>query len=77
MGTEVMVEGVETAEELAYLRDFTQIRVAQGYFFSRPITLSEIAGGAEDRGVRASGLCRVLGRERPTVHSRTPERRLP
>ena len=77
LGTEVMVEGVETAEELAYLRDFTQIRVAQGYFFSRPITLSEIAGGAEDRGVRASGLSRVLGRERPTMHSRTPERRLP
>ena len=77
LGTEVMVEGVETAEELAYLRDFTQIRVAQGYFFSRPITLSEIAGGAEDRGVRANGLSRVLGRERPTTHSRTPERRLP
>ncbi|MFZ2105803.1 MAG: EAL domain-containing protein [Roseiarcus sp.] len=77
LGTEVMVEGVETAEELAYLRDFTQIRVAQGYFFSRPITLSEIAGGAEDRGVRASGLSGVLGRDRPTVHSRTAERRLP
>ena len=46
LGTEVMVEGVETAEELAYLRDFTEIRVAQGFFFSRPITLSDVAGGA-------------------------------
>ena len=74
LGTEVMVEGVETAEELAYLRDFTQIRVAQGFFFSRPITLSDVAGGAEDRA-RANGLTRVLGRERPPAQSRILERR--
>jgi diguanylate cyclase (GGDEF)-like protein len=74
LGTEVMVEGVETAEELAYLRDFTQIRVAQGFFFSRPITLSDVAGGAEDRA-RANGLSRLLGRERPTAQSRIFERR--
>ena len=41
LGMEVMVEGVETAEEHAYLRDHTQIRVAQGYYFGRPITLDE------------------------------------
>lgn len=41
LGMEVMVEGVETAEEYAYLRDHTRIRVAQGYFFGRPTTLAE------------------------------------
>jgi diguanylate cyclase (GGDEF)-like protein len=74
LGTEVMVEGVETAEEFAYLRDFTQIRVAQGFFFSRPITLSDVAGGAEDRA-RANGLSRLVGRERPAAQSRILERR--
>ena len=77
LGTEVMVEGVETAEELAYLREFTHIRVAQGFFFSRPITLSEVAGGAEERGVRLKGLRDGVGRERTPPHSRTVERRLP
>ena len=41
LSTKVIVEGVETAEELAYLRERTGIRVAQGYFFSRPILLGE------------------------------------
>jgi diguanylate cyclase (GGDEF)-like protein len=75
LGTEVMVEGVETAAELAYLRECTQIRVAQGYFFARPMMLSEVAGGAEERGARANGLSRLLGRERPTANSRVFERR--
>jgi diguanylate cyclase (GGDEF)-like protein len=74
LGTEVMVEGVETAEELAYLRDFTEIRVAQGFFFSRPVTLSDVAGGTENRA-RANGLSRLLGRERPAAQSRILERR--
>ena len=42
----MIVEGVETAEELAYLRDRTGIRVAQGYYFSPPILLGEGASGA-------------------------------
>ena len=37
----VMVEGVETAEELAYLREHTRVRVAQGFYFSPPILLGE------------------------------------
>ena len=32
----MVAEGVETAEELAYLREHTSIRLAQGYFFGRP-----------------------------------------
>lgn len=43
LSTKVIVEGVETAEELAYLRDHTDIEVAQGYFFSPPILLAEDA----------------------------------
>ena len=39
LDTPVMVEGVETREELAYLRDHTRIRVAQGYLFSKPVVI--------------------------------------
>jgi len=46
LNTKVIVEGVETAEELAYLREQTAIRVAQGFFFSRPILLARNASGA-------------------------------
>ncbi|MFZ1962580.1 MAG: EAL domain-containing protein [Roseiarcus sp.] len=46
LNTKVIVEGVETAEELAYLRERTAIRVAQGFFFSRPILLAKNASGA-------------------------------
>ena len=43
LSTKVIVEGVETADELQYLRDHTRIRIAQGYFFSPPILLDERA----------------------------------
>jgi diguanylate cyclase (GGDEF)-like protein len=46
LGTKVVVEGVETAQELAYLRERTAISVAQGFFFSRPILLGQGASGA-------------------------------
>ena len=39
LGTPVMVEGVETKDELAYLRDHTKISVAQGYLFSKPVVI--------------------------------------
>jgi diguanylate cyclase (GGDEF)-like protein len=47
LGTPVMVEGVETKDELAYLRDHTRIRVAQGYLFSKPVMIgrSDNLGG--------------------------------
>ncbi len=75
LGAEVVVEGVETADELAYLRDFTQIRVAQGYFFSRPMTLSEVAGGVEERASRLSALA-ASSRERISAHSGAFARRI-
>jgi diguanylate cyclase (GGDEF)-like protein len=39
LNTPVMVEGVETKDELAYLRDNTSISVAQGYLFSKPVMI--------------------------------------
>jgi len=39
LGMEVMVEGIETQAEIDYIREHTKIRVAQGYFFGRPVVL--------------------------------------
>lgn len=38
----VVAEGVETYEEVAYLLGATQIRCAQGYYFSKPMLLDQI-----------------------------------
>jgi diguanylate cyclase (GGDEF)-like protein len=40
LATEVVVEGVETEAEFRYLRDCTRLRVAQGYYFGRPLMLT-------------------------------------
>jgi len=42
LGMNVIAEGIETFEELAYLQAATRIRYAQGYYFSRPIFLEEL-----------------------------------
>ena len=39
----MVAEGVETLEELTYLREHTSIRLAQGYFFSKPKFLEALA----------------------------------
>jgi diguanylate cyclase (GGDEF)-like protein len=49
LATEVIVEGVETEAEFVYLRDHTRIRVAQGYYFGKPLMLSGVAGGVAER----------------------------
>jgi predicted signal transduction protein with EAL and GGDEF domain len=41
----IIVEGVETLDELLYLQAATRIRLAQGFYFARPILLDEIAQG--------------------------------
>jgi diguanylate cyclase (GGDEF)-like protein len=41
LGMTIVAEGVETFEELAYLQAATRIRVAQGYYFSKPFFLDE------------------------------------
>lgn len=45
LGMTVIAEGVETYEELAYLQAATNIRYAQGYYFSRPLLLEEFQVG--------------------------------
>lgn len=41
LGMRIVVEGVETAEELTYLQTQTRIHLAQGYFFARPIMIED------------------------------------
>ena len=43
----VVAEGVETKEELIYLQTASRIRLAQGFYFSKPIYLDEISTGAK------------------------------
>jgi diguanylate cyclase (GGDEF)-like protein len=55
LGMSVIVEGVETVEELIYLEAATRIRVAQGYYFAMPMSFDEIPRGkAPFLGFRAS-----------------------
>ena len=42
LGIEMVAEGVETEEELAYLRSSTGITVVQGYFFAKPSFIDEL-----------------------------------
>ena len=43
LGMTVVAEGIETFEELAYLQAATRIRLAQGFYFSKPIFLGHLA----------------------------------
>jgi len=45
LGMSIIVEGVETAEELVYLQAATRIRLAQGYSSSKPLFLNELSQG--------------------------------
>lgn len=40
---QIVVEGVETIEELLYLQGATGIQIAQGFYFARPMFLDEMA----------------------------------
>ena len=54
MGLEAIVEGVETAEELAVLKDLG-VRSVQGFYFARPVPASETIGtqSVERQQIRA------------------------
>jgi diguanylate cyclase (GGDEF)-like protein len=55
LGMSVVVEGVETFEELAYLQAATRIQVAQGYYFSRPLLLEDVPGASGGQSVERPG----------------------
>jgi EAL domain-containing protein (putative c-di-GMP-specific phosphodiesterase class I) len=42
LGMSIIVEGVETVEELLYLKAATRIRLAQGYYFAKPMFLEDL-----------------------------------
>ncbi len=70
LGMTVIAEGVETAEEAAFLTGETKIRYAQGFYYSKPIFMEELnpmRGGAgvsrslaapRERSVARGGLTR-------------------
>jgi diguanylate cyclase (GGDEF)-like protein len=65
LGMTVIAEGIETFEELAYLQAATKIRYAQGYYFSRPIFLEELAPA-----VRIASEARAIEASRPLQENR-------
>lgn len=66
LGMRIIVEGVETSEELEYLRDQTEIRCGQGFFFARPMLLAGSAQHFSRHAARnaASKPNRSLGQRR-------------
>ena len=51
----IIVEGVETFEELAYLQAATRISCAQGYYFAKPMFLQEPSKASDASGGRTRG----------------------
>lgn len=54
LGMSIVVEGVESLEELTYLQAATRIRVAQGYYFAKPQALDEFQRRTPAQDLRAS-----------------------
>jgi c-di-GMP phosphodiesterase Gmr len=50
LGMSIIAEGVETFEELTYLRAATRIRYAQGFYFSKPLYLEEMTSTRSGQG---------------------------
>lgn len=67
LGMNIVVEGVETFEELAYLVTSTRITCGQGFFFSKPVILQPDApqSGMVDR--RDHGGARDVARHRSRI----------
>ena len=62
----VVAEGVETFEELAYLRAATSIRHAQGFYFSEPFYLEDMTGA---KNFFSESRMAVASRSRPALRS--------
>ena len=72
LGMSMVAEGVETQEELIYLQTASRIRLAQGFYFSKPIYLDELRSGAK-YGERVSEM-RVSDPARTTGRLMAPAR---
>jgi cyclic di-GMP phosphodiesterase Gmr len=76
LGMTVIAEGIESFEELAYLQAATNIRYAQGFYFSRPIFLEELKPAVRIfSGARVSSASRPLQESRPAYPRRDRHRR--
>jgi diguanylate cyclase (GGDEF)-like protein len=64
LGMQVVVEGIETFEELAYLTTATRISCAQGFYFSKPIVLQSISRSSPSLGDRRDPHMRDIGQGR-------------
>ncbi len=71
LGMSIIAEGVETFEELAYLRAATRIRQAQGFYFSKPLYLDELT---TTRSGDVSGRALEATRERAARRNADPNR---
>jgi diguanylate cyclase (GGDEF)-like protein/PAS domain S-box-containing protein len=69
----IVAEGVESFEELVYLRTATRIRHAQGFFFSKPLYLDELIS---TRSELLTGRAMPVNRERHGGRSSEPARGL-
>ncbi len=67
LGMSIVVEGVETVEELTYLQATTRIRLAQGYYFARPMLLEDLAAGQDVDGGRSLPAAREAPAARPAA----------
>jgi predicted signal transduction protein with EAL and GGDEF domain len=67
----IVAEGVESFEELVYLRTATRIRYAQGFFFSKPLYLDELTA---TRNEALTGRAIPLTRERSGGRGGAPAR---
>ncbi len=56
LGATVVAEGIETVDELSYLRTHTGVHVAQGFLFSKPMLPADLVAR---RGVLAERLSRA------------------
>lgn len=68
LGMSIIVEGVETFEELAYLQAATRIKYAQGHYFAKPMLLEEVHNSdAAKLDLRATPSPRAMSLGRSTL----------
>ncbi|MEO7124659.1 MAG: EAL domain-containing protein [Nakamurella sp.] len=61
LGATVVAEGIETMDELTYLRQHTRVHVAQGYLFSRPLMPADMIAQQNAFDMRLSRARDALG----------------